>query len=533
MSDRFFDQNLPQILQEKYEIQNCLADKGGRKTLLARDLISEELVVIKLLTFGNDLTWEDLKLFEREAETLKSISHDSIPRYIDYCEIKTENNQGFALVQAYINAPSVEQQVQRRSFSEAEIQEFAIAILNILDYLHSRQPSIIHRDIKPSNILLGEGSDNSIGDIYLVDFGSVQNLAIKKGGTITVVGTYGYMPPEQFGGRAKPASDLYSLGATLIYIVTGQHPADLPENDLKIEFEQLVNISPGLTNWLKKMTEPSLSKRYKSAKEALQELAKCHLYKKQVFQYKKAENRHINKPSHSKVIFHKSKKSIEIKVPPAGVFSNVTYSNIAIMFSFFIFLKLLIPAYFLTDRYQYQDTPEAMIGETIIWTLILFVKSLTFITVAATFVFLIKLFLGIFGFMKLKISTQKIYLIYELFGIKRHSPMPNKTQEIYRLEKLDRSNRKSCLNIWSKKHKYQIPTNDYFPLTNLEIEWLGQELSSWLKLPLIEESEIDIDIKQKLITGKKIKNNTSLEYFQILKTFFIIAQLLMIIQIFL
>jgi serine/threonine protein kinase len=200
-----------EIFGNKYAIQHELASKGGRKTLLARDITNEELVVIKLLAFSNDITWEDLKLFEREAETLKSIAHDSIPSYIDYFEIERENNKGFALVQAYIDAPSLEQQIQAgRGFSEAEVKELAKALLNILDYLHSRQPSIIHRDIKPSNILLG----NSIDDIYLVDFGSVQNLANKKGGTITVVGTYGYMPPEQFGGRAKPASDLYSLGTT-------------------------------------------------------------------------------------------------------------------------------------------------------------------------------------------------------------------------------------------------------------------------------------------------------------------------------
>ncbi|MBD1874302.1 hypothetical protein H6F75_12480 [Nodosilinea sp. FACHB-131] len=86
----------------------------------------------------------------------------------------------------------------------------AKALLDILEYLYRLQPPVIHRDIKPSNVLLKNRSGNSPGEVYLIDFGSVQTAA--HGGTVTVVGTYGYMPPEQFGGRSLPASD---LGRTL------------------------------------------------------------------------------------------------------------------------------------------------------------------------------------------------------------------------------------------------------------------------------------------------------------------------------
>jgi serine/threonine protein kinase len=101
MSDRD-DNKLPEILNEKYSIQRQLANKGGRKTLLARHLQTQELVVIKLLSFGNEFTWEDFKLFDREAGTLKSLNHPSIPRYLDYFEIDSNSNKGFALVQSYI-----------------------------------------------------------------------------------------------------------------------------------------------------------------------------------------------------------------------------------------------------------------------------------------------------------------------------------------------------------------------------------------------------------------------------------------------
>ncbi len=80
------------------------------------------------------------------------------------------------------------------------------------------------------------------------------------------------MPPEQFGERTVPASDLYSLGATLITLATGTHPADLPQTDLVIKFEQAANLSPAFADWLRWMTEPSLNKRLTSAQEALKAL---------------------------------------------------------------------------------------------------------------------------------------------------------------------------------------------------------------------------------------------------------------------
>jgi eukaryotic-like serine/threonine-protein kinase len=265
--------NSHEILQERYEIQQRLGKKAGRQTLLALDKETQELVVIKLLTFSSDFSWDDLKLFEREAETLKALSHAAIPRYLDSFELDAPNGKGFAMVQSYIEAPSLEEHLKGgRAFSEGEVKQLAKALLGILAYLHRQKPPVIHRDIKPSNILLTNRSGNSVGQVYLVDFGSVQTLATQEGKTVTVVGTYGYMPPEQFGGRAAPASDLYSLGATLIALLTGAHPADLPQKDMRIQFEQAAHLSPGFTDWLNRMIEPSLERRFASAESALQAL---------------------------------------------------------------------------------------------------------------------------------------------------------------------------------------------------------------------------------------------------------------------
>ncbi len=262
-----------EILCDRYQIERQLGKQAGRQTLLARDKNTQALVVIKLLTFSNDFEWDDLKLFERETETLKTLSHPAIPRYLDAFELNTPAGKGFALVQSYIEAKSLQEYLSAgRTFTAAEVKQLAKALLEILTYLHSQNPPVIHRDIKPSNILLANRSGNSIGQVYLVDFGSVQTLATQEGRTVTVVGTYGYMPPEQFGGRAVPASDLYSLGATLIALLTKMHPADLPQKDMRIEFDQFAKVSPAFADWLNWMTAPNLEHRLNTVHSALQAL---------------------------------------------------------------------------------------------------------------------------------------------------------------------------------------------------------------------------------------------------------------------
>ncbi|MEG4277673.1 serine/threonine-protein kinase [Microcoleus sp. MON1_C1] len=320
------------ILKERYVIQKQLSKNAGRRTLLARDLQTQELVAIKLLIFGEDVCWDDLKLFEREAQTLQLLSHPAIPRYLDYFDVDVPTGKGFALVQNYIPAKSLEEWLKSgRTFSEAEIKQLAKALLKILRYLHGQQPPVIHRDIKPSNILLANRSGNSVGDVYLVDFGSVQTLAARKGGTITVVGTYGYMPPEQFGGRNVPASDIYSLGATLIYLVTGRHPAELSQGNLQIQFESTVNLNPDLVAWLKWMTQPSLNRRLASAKEALEALANP----RQPTDISMVRQ----KPFGSRIELKKNGENLEVVIPPKKLtFWNLYWILIGTLFVLGVFL---------------------------------------------------------------------------------------------------------------------------------------------------------------------------------------------------
>lgn len=456
-------------LNDRYQVQRQLGKRAGRRTFLAQDLQTQTQVVVKLLLFNVDFEWDDLKLFEREAETLQSLSHPSIPRYLDHFELDLSEGKGFALVQTYIEARSLEDHLKAgRSFSEAEMQELAIALLEILTYLHNRQPPVIHRDIKPSNILLTNRSGNSVGQVYLVDFGSVQTLAAREGGTITVVGTYGYMPPEQFGGRAVPASDLYSLGATLIYLVTGQHPADLPQADLRIQFESSVRLHPKLTRWLRQLIEPSLDRRFSSAQEALQALKGRSLLST-------IDSPSIlGPPTGTKVRLRKTADELDILIPPPGFSGEIVGTALfAIAWNSFILFW----------------TWGALDG-SIFFALF----SLPFWGVGIGM--LLQVLAALFVRTHLKINQQHMTLHYEMPGIEYSPRRPARRQDIRKLIHSARfyktswhrgSHRqievKPRIILWAGTRKYELGSH----LTEPELDWLTQELSEWLDLPISTE----------------------------------------------
>jgi Protein kinase domain len=259
------------ILNDRYQLTQLLGRKSGRRTWLAIDQQTQQSVVIKLLLFSADFEWDALKLFEREAQTLQNLDHPAIPKYLDWFELEWEGSSGFALVQTHIPALSLAAIVRSgRTFSSADLQNIAEQILDILAYLHDHRPAVIHRDLKPSNILLGDRSGNSPGKVSLVDFGAVQNLAAAQGGTMTIVGTYGYMPMEQFGDRAVPASDLYSLGATMLHLATGKDPADLLADDWAVAIDDIAGLNVELKQWIRQLMQMQLKDRPESVTVARQ-----------------------------------------------------------------------------------------------------------------------------------------------------------------------------------------------------------------------------------------------------------------------
>lgn len=261
-----------QVLQNRYQLQRRLGHNLARQTWLAQDVAAAEptSVVIKLLAFHPQLQWDDWKLFEREIQVLQQLQHPQIPTYRDRFTCETAPGWSWVgLVQDYIPGASLQQRLdQGQRFSETDVRQIAADVLTILHDLHSLSPPLLHRDLKPSNLIL-----TPTQTIYLVDFGAVQDRAIATGGSFTVVGTYGYTPLEQFGGRAVPASDLYALGATLIHLLTGVAPADLPQQDFHLLWHEAAShLNPNLCLWLDRLVEPAVERRFACAAQALQAL---------------------------------------------------------------------------------------------------------------------------------------------------------------------------------------------------------------------------------------------------------------------
>jgi serine/threonine protein kinase len=334
-----------QVIGDRYRLQQKLGRSVGHQTWLAEDQVIQppELVVIKFLTFGGDMQWDDLRLFEREAQVLRQLNHPKIPKYRDYFSID-DRTLWFGLVQNYIPGASLKELLnQGKRFTEQEVRQMAIEVLQILSYLHELHPPILHRDIKPSNLILSNENQ-----IYLIDFGSVQDRLAKEGATFTIVGTYGYTPIEQFGGRAVPASDLYALGATLIHLLTGVAPADLPQQDFRIQFSDRLTLNPHFCHWLDTLIEPDLKRRFSTAQQALESLEGDRintpkLHQSSVSEVAASYNEKLDRPQNTRIEIHRSSDNLFIQIPvklkgrKEGQFRYVLY----VLYALIIWISLV------------------------------------------------------------------------------------------------------------------------------------------------------------------------------------------------
>jgi serine/threonine protein kinase len=259
------------IIAERYQLAELLGSGGSSSTYRATRISDGAEVAIKILSLRHLNDWKQLELFEREAKVLSQLNHPQIPQYLEYFHVDTPSNRAFYIVQQLAPGKPLTGWVNAGwRGTEVEVRDIASQLLAILEYLHQQTPPLIHRDIKPHNIIR-----NDDGQVFLVDFGAVQNVyhnTLMKGST--VAGTYGYMAPEQFRGMAVPSSDLYGLGATLLYLLTHRSPADLPQERLKLSFRGHVNIANHFADWLEMLLEPDTADRFASASAALQALRK-------------------------------------------------------------------------------------------------------------------------------------------------------------------------------------------------------------------------------------------------------------------
>jgi uncharacterized protein YjbI with pentapeptide repeats len=259
--------NYPEFSSHGYQIKRQLGQnrQGGRFTYLATNTKTQQPVVIKQFQFAQPgASWGEYDAYESEIKLLQQLNHASIPRYLGSFETPT----GFCLIQEYKKAPSL---AQPRHFTPEEIKQIAIAVLEILMYFQRQQQTVIHRDIKPENILVDRSRQIKV---YLVDFGFARRGGGEVAASSVVKGTLGFMPPEQlFNRQLTKASDLYSLGVTLICLLTKTKSIEignLIDKDYRINLKPLVpKLSRQFIEWLSKMTAPSLQERYPNAVAAL------------------------------------------------------------------------------------------------------------------------------------------------------------------------------------------------------------------------------------------------------------------------
>jgi serine/threonine protein kinase len=195
-----------------------------------------------------------VELAEREARVLQSIEHELLPRYVDHFE----EDGALHTVMTLVAGEDLRALCRRgERFSTRDVLQLLGDAAASFEYLHGHSPPIVHRDIKPSNIVRGLD-----GKFRFVDFGSVTWSLRPEGGS-TVVGTFGYMAPEQFQGRAGIGSDIYSLGATALMLLTGSEPEALPHVGLGIDVRRALGSSadPRLRSLLHAMLEPNPDRR--------------------------------------------------------------------------------------------------------------------------------------------------------------------------------------------------------------------------------------------------------------------------------
>ncbi|BAT56474.1 serine/threonine kinase [Nostoc sp. NIES-3756] len=260
-------------LKERYRAVKPIGQGGFGRTFLAvdEDKPSKPRCVIKQFypqAQGTNTVQKAVELFNQEAVQLDELGkHPQIPELLAYF---TQDDRQY-LVQEFIDGLNLAQELAHQgAFSETQIRQLLHDLLPVLQFCHTRQ--VIHRDIKPENIIL-RSSDNKL---VLVDFGaskSATGTALSHTGTS--IGTPEYVAPEQMRGRALFASDIYSLGATCINLLTGRSPFDSYDtnNDTWI-WQQYVTtpVSHNLQQVLNKMLESIPARRYQTVDDVLKDL---------------------------------------------------------------------------------------------------------------------------------------------------------------------------------------------------------------------------------------------------------------------
>eukprot|EP00897_Mesotaenium_endlicherianum_P005761 jgi/Mesen1/5212/ME000258S04311 len=277
---------LGELVGGKYRITGILG-QGGVGTMYQAVTAGGEPVAVKAMSLRTMHAWK--------ARVLQSLAHPGIPQYIDYFEEDSATDRRFYLVQKIAPGQSLAQLVTSGSWrpTEEEAVRIACEVLEVLRYLQSLRPAVIHRDIKPENVIL----DTATGHVQVVDFGAVQDAAATSlmGGTI--VGTFGYMAPEQFQNRADERTDLYGLGATLLFLLSGRPPSSFPQA-----------CPPTPAEVIRALREPPPPVQQPPPARAANR-----------WRPQGAQAERVRRPNDTKVVLEKSGDAIRVHIPAAGL----------------------------------------------------------------------------------------------------------------------------------------------------------------------------------------------------------------------
>lgn len=255
----------------QYQVLRTLGQGGMGTTYLAWDKQASsdkgpKLLVLKEMNDDMAQVAKAQELFEREARTLKALTHSGIPKYYDFF---VEDDKKY-LAMELVHGEDLEKRVLNSGpVAPKQAVEWMIQACDILDYLHSCKPPLIHRDIKPANLMVRH-LDNRI---VVLDFG-----AVKESGTAyrTRIGAEGYSSPEQERGSPVTQSDLFAIGPTLIFLVTGETPLRYYRHrgsGYGFDVSNVPTITPGLREVIERTCEPKVRDRYQTAQELAQALA--------------------------------------------------------------------------------------------------------------------------------------------------------------------------------------------------------------------------------------------------------------------
>lgn len=259
-----------QIIQGRYRIVGLIAQGGFGAVYKGWDVNLNRPIAIKE---NLDTSPEAQRQFMHEAQILSNLSHPSLPRVTDNFLAPGE---GQYLVMDFIEGEDLQQMLDRQGqpFTETQVLPWIEQVCDALEYLHQQTPPIIHRDIKPANIKI-----TPEGRAVLVDFGISKVLNTSARTTLGARAvTPGYSAPEQYGrGTTDQRSDVYSLGATLYTLLTGQ---ELPEsierltNDAPLTAPRQVvpAISPNVESAILMACEPITTRRLSSVQAFRQSL---------------------------------------------------------------------------------------------------------------------------------------------------------------------------------------------------------------------------------------------------------------------